>query len=442
MPSTQPNIVVLSARWVIPILPARTVLEHYCVVIENGLIVNLLPTKTAIKKYPYAEHVQLNTHVLIPGLINTHTHAAMSMFRGYADDLPLDEWLGNHIWPAEQKWIDADFVRDGTELAIAEMIRSGTTLFCDMYFYPNVVASTAQALGIRCTAGLMVMDFPTVWGQGPDEYFDKGLEVHDQVRSLSLVNTMLTPHAPYTVSDEPLLKTLTYADELQIPIQMHIHETIKEIDDATKQGQLRPLARLEQLGLLNPRMMAVHMTQLTDQEIERVAKLGVHVVHCPASNAKLASGMCRVADLISAGVNVSLGTDGAASNNKLDMLNEMRLTALIGKQQSGNASSVSAWQALEMATVNGAKALNLQDNLGSLTIGKFADLCAIDLDHIATQPVYQPVSQLVYSASSRQVSDVWVNGKRILEHGHLKTIDTDQIIKTAKRRGDEVRTTQ
>jgi 5-methylthioadenosine/S-adenosylhomocysteine deaminase len=320
------------------------------------------------------------------------------------------------------------------------MISGGTTCFADMYFFPEEVAEIAQQYGMRAVIGLMVMDFPTAWGSGPDEYFAKGLEVHDDVRSLSLINTMLTPHAPYTVSDEPLRKTLTYADELQIPMQMHIHETTNETREAEAADGIRPLQRLHELGLLNPRMTAVHMTDLTDGEVELVRQQGVHVVHCPNSNAKLASGQCRVVDLLNAGINVALGTDGAASNNNLDMLQEMRSAALMSKLFTGDAEKLTAWQALEMATINGAKAFNLQDQVGSLKKGKSADLCAIDLNHVATQPVYDPVSQLVYSANRDQVSDVWIDGKRVLQQGKLQTLDNEKILERAQQWGAKINT--
>lgn len=408
--------------------------------IEDGEIRAILPSDEARQKFPHAANVERPHHALIPGLVNSHTHAAMCLFRGFADDLNLHQWLNYHIWPAESQWVDEDFIKDGTELAIAEMLSSGTTTFLDMYFYPDVVARCSQDLGMRACIGLMVMDFPTVWAKDPDEYFAKGLDVHDEVRSLSLITTMLTPHAPYTVSDEPLLQTLTYADELQIPIHMHIHETEQEVKDAVAESQQRPLARLDSLGLLNPRMIAVHMTALTDEEIAVVAKQGVHVVHCPNSNAKLASGRCRSADLIAAGVNVALGTDSAASNNNLDMFAEMRAAALHAKLESQNAESVSAWQALEMATINGARAINLDDQIGSIELGKAADLCAINLRDVATQPVYNPVSQLVYSASRNQVSDVWVAGKALVKNHQLQNIDREKLLDKVSKWGERIAT--
>ncbi|MBL4671676.1 MAG: TRZ/ATZ family hydrolase, partial [Arenicella sp.] len=368
------SLKIISARWIIPVVPSNTVLDHHALIIENGVIIDILSTDAALKKYPTAEHIDKSSHALIPGLINAHTHAAMSLFRGIADDLPLMEWLDGHIWPAEAKWVNADFMRDGVELAVAEMLLSGTTCFNDMYFHSDTVARTAQEMGIRAFVGMIVLDFPSTWANDADEYIEKGMQVHDEVRSLSRVNTTMAPHAPYTVSDGPLETVRTYADELDVPIHMHIHETAEEVSNAEQAHGARPLARLHELGLLTPRMMAVHMTQLTDEEIALTAEQGIHVVHCPESNLKLASGQCRVADLLAAGTNVCLGTDSASSNNDLDMLGEMRTACLLAKTTANDARALPAWQALEMATINGAKALNMQHEIGSLEVGKSADI--------------------------------------------------------------------
>jgi len=405
---------IISARWVIPVVPRNTVLEHHSVVVQGGKIIHILPTEHALTKYSLAERVDLAEHALIPGLINSHTHAAMSLFRGLADDVPLMVWLNDHIWPAEGKWVNSEFVRDGAELAIAEMLLSGTTCFNDMYFFPNIVARTAQEMGIRAFVSMIVLDFPSVWADDTEAYFNKGLNVHDEVRSLSRINTTMAPHAPYTVSDAPLEQVRTYADELHVPIHMHIHETGHEVSEAVVQSGMRPLERLQKLGLLNPRMMAVHMTQLSDDEIELAAQQGINIVHCPESNLKLASGHCPVAALFEAGVNVCLGTDSAASNNDLNLLGEMRTASLLAKTVRDN------------------------NEIGSLEVGKSADIVAIDLNHIATQPVYNPISQIVYSASRHQVSDVWVEGKQRVKQGQLKAADASQIISKALTWGERI----
>lgn len=431
---------LIDARWVIPVEPAGVVLEHHAIACHDGKIIDILPSQQAQQAYQATNRYKLSDHIVIPGLINAHTHAAMSLFRGLADDLPLMDWLQNHIWPAEGRWVNPEFVHDGTQLAIAEMIRSGTTCFNDMYFCPDVSARVADSAGIRATVGMIIIDFPTVWASNADEYIHKGIEVHDHYRNNSLIHTAFAPHAPYTVSDSPLQRVATLAEELDIPIHMHVHETAFEVHDAEQKGK-RPLQRLQEIGLVSPRLMAVHMTQLNEADIEMLAAANAHVVHCPESNLKLASGYCPVQALVNAGVNVALGTDGAASNNDLDMLGEMRTAALLAKTVAHDASAIPAMKALEMATINGARALGLDDTIGSLVNGKAADLVAIDMSDIATQPLYHPISQLVYAATRQQVSHVWVAGKTLLKDGVLTTMDSDAIINKARQWAEKIQQT-
>jgi len=418
---------LIHARWIIPVEPESVTYEHHSLVIDSGKIIDLLPTDFAKQKYQGTTTENLEDHALLPGLINCHTHAAMTLVRGIADDLPLMDWLQNHIWPLEQKWMSEAFVKDGTDLAIAEMILGGTTCFNDMYFFPEITAGQAIHHGIRAKVGLIVIDFPSVWAQNSDEYIEKGLALHDQLRLSDLCSTAFAPHAPYTVSDEPLQKIRTLADELDLPIHIHVHETHHEIEQAQTLTGQRPLQRLQELGLINPSLIAVHMTQLSDEEISLLAESGAHIVHCPESNLKLASGFCPVARCLAAGINVALGTDGAASNNDLDMFGEMRTAALLGKAVAGDASVIPAMTALRMATINGAKALGLDNCCGSLSLGKAADVIAIDLNYLETQPLYCPVSQIVYAASRQQVTDVWVAGKRLLKQRQLTTINIDEL---------------
>ena len=418
---------LIHARWIIPVEPESVTYEHHSLVIDSGKIIDLLPTELAKQKYQGKTTENLENHALLPGLINCHTHAAMTLMRGIADDLPLMDWLQNHIWPLEHQWMSAAFVKDGSDLAIAEMILGGTTCFNDMYFFPDITAAQAIHHGIRATVGMIIIDFPSVWAQNADEYIEKGLALHDQLRLSDLCTTAFAPHAPYTVSDEPLQKIKTLADELELPIHIHLHETVHEVEQAQAQTGQRPLQRLQELGLINPSLIAVHMTQLTDEEISLFAESGAHIVHCPESNLKLASGFCQLAKCLAAGINVALGTDGAASNNDLDMLGEMRTAALLGKAVAADASAVPAMTALRMATINGAKALGLDAICGSLSIGKAADVIAIDLNHLETQPLYCPVSQIVYAASRQQVTDVWVAGRRLLKQRQLTTINSDDL---------------
>ena len=418
---------LIHARWIIPVEPESVTYEHHTLVIDSGKIIDLLPTDLAKQKYQGTTTENLENHALLPGLINCHTHAAMTLMRGIADDVPLMNWLQNHIWPLEQKWMSEAFVKDGTDLAIAEMILGGTTCFNDMYFFPEITAGQAIHHGIRAKVGLIVIDFPSVWAQNSEEYIEKGLALHEQLRLSDLCSTAFAPHAPYSVSDEPLQKIRTLADELELPIHIHVHETHHEVEQAQAQTGQRPLQRLQELGLVNPSLIAVHMTQLTDEEISMFAESGAHLVHCPESNLKLASGFCPIARCLAAGINVALGTDGAASNNDLDMLGEMRTAALLGKAVAGDASAIPAMTALRMATINGAKALGLDTVCGSLSLGKAADVIAIDLTYLETQPLYCPVSQIVYAASRQQVTDVWVAGKRLLKQRRLTTIHMDDL---------------
>lgn len=430
---------IINAGWIIPVEPANTALENHSLVIHNGHIVDLLPSSDVAEKYQAQQQHHLPEHVLTPGFINAHTHASMSLMRGLADDLPLMTWLQDHIWPAEAKFVNEEFVYNGTQLAIAEMLRCGTTCFNEMYFFPDQAARATSDAGIRATIGMILIDFPTAWAQNSDEYLEKGIALHDEYRNHPLINTALAPHAPYTVSDEPLQRAITYAEELDIQIHMHIHETADEIKGEVEKTGKRPLARLHELGLLSPRLIAVHMTQLTDDEIELIKKTGVHVVHCPESNLKLASGFCPVAKLKEAGINLALGTDGAASNNDLDMLSELRSCAQLAKAVSGDASALPAYQALEMATLGGARALGIDQQVGSLTIGKAADITAIDLSELESQPIYHVISQIVYTAARHQVTDVWVAGKQLLKSRQLTTLDKEELIKQAQQWRDKIK---
>ncbi|HEX5340745.1 MAG TPA: TRZ/ATZ family hydrolase [Gammaproteobacteria bacterium] len=414
---------LIHARWVIPVEPHDVVHEHHAVAVRDGRIVALLPSSQARERFTAQDTVELSSHVLIPGLINAHTHAAMNLLRGLADDLPLMDWLQQHIWPIESRWVNPGFVRDGSELAIAEMLRGGITCFQDMYFFPDVTADVSRRLGMRASLGMIVIDFPSAWASDAQDYLRKGIELRDRHKDDPLLSFAFAPHAPYTVADSALREIRTLADELDVPVQMHVHETRGEIEQSLKQYGKRPLARLQELGLLTPNLMAVHMTQLTDEEIASLAETGVQVVHCPESNLKLASGFCPVARLMRAGVNVALGTDGAASNNDLDLLGELRTASLLAKGVAGDATALPAADALRMATLNGARALGLDRDIGSLLPGKWADITALDLAHLECQPVYNPLSQLIYAAGRQHVSDVWVAGARLLYDGGLTRMD-------------------
>jgi 5-methylthioadenosine/S-adenosylhomocysteine deaminase len=426
--TAQPVDLMIEARWVVPVEPHAVVLENHAVVVQDDRIVALLPIADARAAYAPRERVELTGHALIPGLINSHTHNPMTLLRGLADDLPLMVWLQQHIWPAEAKVMGPEFVRDGVELAVAEMLRGGTTCANENYFFPDVIGATYRRMGFRAVVGLPVIKFPTAWAKSQDEYFERAAEVHDSFLGDGLISTAFAPHAPYTVSDESFERIRVLSDQLDIPVHLHTHETAHEVEDEKAKSGLRPFQRLQKLGLVNDRLIAVHMTQLTDSEIAACAAAGVSVVHCPESNLKLASGFCPAEKLRLAGVNVALGTDGCASNNDLDMFGEMRTAALLAKAVAGDAAAFDAAFALRAATLNGAKALGLEAKIGSIEVGKQADFAAVRLDELETHPMFHVISQLVYAASRHQVSDVWIAGKRKLAARGLIGVDTASIL--------------
>ncbi len=414
---------LIDARWIVPVEPERTILPRHSLAIREGKIVALLPTEEAHLRFRPHQHLQLKNHLLIPGLINLHTHAAMTLLRGLADDLPLMDWLHNHIWPAEGRFMSPEFVHDGTLLACAEMLRSGITCFNDMYFYPEAAANAALQAKIRAALGIVTVEFPTPYASDAGDYLNKGLAARDAFRDEALISFTLAPHAPYTVSDQTFAKILTYAEQLDLPIHLHLHETHDEVEESLKQFQARPLERLHRLGLLGPNLIAVHMVQLNKEEIRLLAEHGCHVAHCPSSNLKLASGIGPVVEKLEHDVNVGLGTDGAASNNRLDILAEMRLAALLAKGQSRKAFALPAFETLKLATLNAARALRLDHLVGSLEPGKAADIVALDFSGPEMEPCYDPVSHLVYAAGREQVSHVWVNGELLLNERRLTTLD-------------------
>jgi 5-methylthioadenosine/S-adenosylhomocysteine deaminase len=408
--------------WIVPVVPHGEVLSDHSLAISGDRIAALLPREQA-REIGATRVLELPEHVLLPGLVNAHGHAAMTLLRGYADDKPLMPWLEQHIWPLEAAHVSADFVRDGAELAITEMIRSGTTTFSDMYFFPDACAEVAQRLGMRCQITFPILDFPTVWARDADEYISKGLALRDAAKHRDLVTVGFGPHAPYTVSEPNLVKVATLAAELDAAVQIHLHETRAEVLLAVEQNGERPLETLHRLGLLGPRTQCVHMVDLGDRDIDLLGETGAHVVHCPQSNMKLASGACPVRKLLAQGVNVAMGTDSAASNNDLNLFGEMQTAAMLAKLQAMDATALPAADALAMATLGGARALGLEDRIGSLEVGKQADLVAVDLGQPETQPVYHPLSQLVYACNGSQVTHSWIAGAPVMEDRRLTRAD-------------------
>ena len=426
-----PVDLLIEAHWIIPVKPVGTVLENYAVAVDKGRIVAIAQQSEARNTFSPRKIKELPEHILIPGLVNLHTHAAMTLFRGLADDLPLMDWLQNHIWPAEGKHVNEQFVYEGSLIACAEMLRGGVTCFNDMYFFPEETARAALSLGMRTAIGLIALDFPTAYASDADSYLNKGMALRDTLKNESLLSFCLAPHAPYTVSDKSFVKVLTLAEECNLPIHVHLHETYAEIEESVKNCGLRPIERLQRLGLLSPGLIGVHCVHLNSHDIALIARHGCSVAHCPSSNLKLASGIAPVSAMLEAGINVGLGTDGAASNNRLDIFEEMRLAALLAKGSSGDARAVNAHQALYMATLGGAIALGLGGEIGSIEKGKWADLCAITTNLPELSPCYDPAPLLTYAASRAQVTDVWVAGECCVSDSHILKANEIELINLA-----------
>lgn len=432
-----PLDLLLLPTWLVPVEPAGVVLREHGIGIRDGRIVLIAPRAEALR-HPASEVRELPGHLLSPGLINAHGHAAMTLFRGLADDLPLMSWLQEHIWPAEAKWVDEEFVRDGTELAIAEQLKGGITSFSDMYFFPEIACELIHKSGIRAQVTIPVLDFPTPGARDADEALRKGLKLFDELKLHPRIKVAFGPHAPYSVSDDKLENVRMLAEELDAGIHMHVHESAFEVQQSLELHGVRPMQRLANLGLLGPRFQAVHMTQISDEDIALLVESNSSVIHCPESNLKLASGFCPVEKLWQAGVNVAIGTDGAASNNDLDLLGETRTAALLAKAVAGSATALNAHSALRMATLNGARALGLDEQTGSLELGKLADMVAFDLSGLAQQPIYDPVSQLIYAGSRSCVQHLWVGGKQLLDQGRLTRLDEEHIIANARAWGARI----
>ncbi|TVS17209.1 MAG: TRZ/ATZ family hydrolase [Gammaproteobacteria bacterium] len=424
---------LLSARWVLPVAPDNRVLDDHSVVLAGSKILAVLPTAAARERWPDVPETRLDRHALLPGLVNAHGHAAMSLFRGYADDLPLATWLNERIWPMEGRWVDPAFVAEGTALAVAEMVAAGTTTFSDMYFFPEASAAVALRAGVRAQILGPLVRFPNAWSSGADEAIHKSLALHDEYRDSDRIRIAFGPHSTYAFDPAHLARIAVLAEELDVRVQIHLHETADEITTARQETGERPLETLERCGLLGPNLQAVHMTQLEPGDPGRLARHDVSVIHCPQSNLKLASGFCPVAELRAAGVRVALGTDGAASNNSLSLFREMHVAAILAKAVAADAAALPALEVIRMATLSGAEALGFGDLTGSLESGKAADMVAVDLSGIANEPVFHPESQLVYAGGERGVSTVWVDGAPVYDQGRHLRQDTDAILASVRR---------
>lgn len=438
MPQTTADWVI-EARWILPMTEAGEVLEHHSLVVGNGRILDLLPQPAAKIRYPQVPVLQRPHHLLMPGLVNAHTHAAMSLFRGFADGLPLMEWLTQKIWPLERRFVTAEFVHDGALLSIAEMLRAGITCFGDMYFFPNETAKAAVETGMRAVIGMPVADFHSPWAQSPNEYLSKALSVRDEYKGHPWITTAFAPHAPYTVGDETFVRIRTLADELDTAVMIHLHESEQEVTESMRLHGVRPIQRLERLGILTPALNAVHMVHMSAADIELAQRSGISVTLCPESNLKLGNGAPPVYQWRQSRVPMGLGTDGPASNNDQDLWPEIKLAALLSRTHSESAPGLSAWDALALATRGGAAAVGLGDQIGTLETGKWADLACVNFDHPAMQPVYDPCSQLVFSGSRDLVSDVWVAGRHLLNDSRFTRLDWPAVRDRAQAWSDQLR---
>jgi 5-methylthioadenosine/S-adenosylhomocysteine deaminase len=428
----EPVDTLVSARWVMPVEPDGRVLEHHSVAIRSGRIEAVLPTAEARLRYDARETLDRPHHVLLPGLVNAHTHAAMVLMRGRAENLPLGPWLRTAVWPLERRWVDPEYVRDGTELAIAEMLRGGITCFADMHLWPDVVARTAAAAQMRASVGLVVTEAATSWATTADEYIDRGMRLRDEYKGDPLISTHFAPHSPYSASDGTLARVRRLADELDLPVAVHLHETAVEVEQSLQACGKRPLARLAALGLASPQLVAIHMTQVEPEDLDLLAEARASVVHCPESNLKLGAGVCPVARLLGRSIRVALGTDGAASNNDLDLLAEARIAGFVSAGVAATPGELIASDLVRMATLEGAQTLGLGEVTGSLVPGKWADLCCIDLRAPRSWPVHDVATAVIYAASSQQVTDTWVAGRRLLADGRLRTVDESAVLERAE----------
>eukprot|EP01095_Lingulamoeba_sp_RSL-Kostka_P004105 TRINITY_DN15198_c0_g1_i1.p1 TRINITY_DN15198_c0_g1~~TRINITY_DN15198_c0_g1_i1.p1 ORF type:complete len:505 (+),score=159.00 TRINITY_DN15198_c0_g1_i1:31-1545(+) len=437
--SRKPVDLILSARWVVPVIPENTVLENYSVIIDDEVIIDMLPILEAeevyvMKDIDHADNIHhfFEHHMLIPGLINMHTHNGLTFLRGIAEDKTLMQWLEEYIWPTEKKFVSPKFVEDAVTLSVVESLRNGITTFNDMYFHPEVTAKVVEKCGMKALLGVPIMNIPNNYSSTEKQSIDMGVELIEKYKDHPRVQICLAPHAPYTVSDESFERIAEISRTHGLKIHVHLHETAWEVE---KQEE-RPFARLKRLGVINENTIAIHMTQLTDEEIAECAEIGVSIVHCPCSNLKLSSGICPVKQCVSSGVNVCLGTDSVASNDDLDLLSELRTAALIDKLKVGpNNPSLKNHQLLELATINGARALGLDDKIGSLEIGKKADIVAIKIN---TEPIYHIFSNIAYTGTNK-VTDVWIDGNRLLKDGVTK-LDEPGILKNAKQWGIRIQT--
>ncbi|HVF48879.1 MAG TPA: amidohydrolase [Pyrinomonadaceae bacterium] len=410
----------------------RRVIEDGAVAIARGRIVEVGPTDVLARKYPARRVIDARGRAVIPGLVNGHTHVPMTLFRGLADDLDLNEWLTKYIFPAEAKNVTEAFVRAGTRLGLAEMIRGGTTTYCDMYYFEDAIADETARAGMRGVLGETVIDFPVADNKTHEEAMAYTERFIRKWRGHALITAAIAPHAPYTVSAEHLKNVRALSDRTGAPIIIHVAETRKELDDSLRDRRARVVEYLSGLNFLNARVVAAHTVHLNAEEISILKRLGVGAVHNPQSNMKLASGVAPVPQMLAADLALGLGTDGAASNNDLDMWEEMDTAAKLHKLTSGDPRVVSAREALEMATIRGARALHLEREIGSLEAGKRADVVVVDLNGLHQTPSYNIYSHLVYATKASDVRSVVIEGRPVMLERRLLTLDEFAIKREAQ----------
>lgn len=436
----KPVDLLIEARWVLPMTGENNIIENGAVAVNEGRIVAVGKAETLQQEYTPAKTIKGTDRVLMPGLVNGHTHAAMTLFRGMADDLELMEWLQKYIFPMEGKFVTPDFVAIGAELACYEMVQGGTTSIVDMYFYPDTSAQVFEKCGLRAILGAPMIDFPSPGFDGWEDSHAAGVDFVKRFKGQSTrVTPALAPHAPYTVSPEHLHQVVEDAKALGVPITMHLAESPSEMDFMKTTYDDTPVRHVAKQGMLDVPMIAAHVVWPDEEEIDMLAHSKVSAIHNPTSNMKLASGIAPVPALIKAGVPVGLGTDGAASNNDLDMWEEIRLAALLHKVNSGDPTALPAYEALEMATSMGAKAIGLGDEIGTLEVGKKADMIQVDMGATRLAPVYNIISHLVYVSDSEDVVTTIIDGRVIVEDGKVKTMDGAEIRKKADTKADEIR---
>lgn len=423
---------IIHGEFVVTVDSGLNVLEDGAVAVKESTIIDTGSYEDLSKKYKARSVLGGPQSLVMPGLINTHTHAPMVYFRGLADDLPLKEWLEKHIWPAEARWLSSEFIRDATGLACLEMLRAGVICFNDMYFFSDATAGVAKQMGMRAVISPGILDFPTPGGNGPDEYLKKAEDFILKWKDDEYIRPAVAPHAIYTCSKETLLKAKALASRYHVPVHIHLSETEWEVKEAIKNFNKRPVEYLDSIGFLDSSVIAAHAVWLDNKEIDLMAEKGASVAHCIESNLKLASGIAPVVLMLKKGVKVTFGTDGAASNNDLDVLSEVSLAAKLHKAMAGDPTVLDARTALLMATRWAAESIGLGNITGSIEKGKRADLIICSLDRPHLTPLYDIYSHIVYAMKSSDVETVMINGKVILNKGELKTGDEREILKKAR----------